>query len=128
MCIICYASEQQSNMLKNVFLSKILKVIPILILVAVFGCVLHITPQISHNLSDSHSEESASQVTCVDQQVSRLCSTRDHVAAMFVATLPPHFTVSTQNLFLASVSYYDTGQYSPYTKEYLYIKNNTFLI
>lgn len=115
-------------MLKNAILSRISKIIPVLILLGVFACVLHITPQVSHNLSDSHSEESAAQVTCVDHQVSGLCPTKDHVTAMFVATLPPHFTVSTQNLFLAHVSYYDTGQYSPRTKEHLYIKNNAFLI
>jgi hypothetical protein len=97
-------------------------------LVGIFLCVIHITPQIPHHVSDSHSDESSVQVACIDHQASRACSTEDQVMMVSIAALHPHQTEATQNLFLTSEPHYDTSQYEPYTRERLYIKNNTFLI
>ena len=116
------------TILKKIILSRISKVIPVLILLGVSACVLHVTPQISHDVSGSHSAKSSAQIACIDHQVSRSCSTEDHAVAMFIAAPPPHPTGLTQNLPLTYAPFDDDSQYGPYARERLYIKNNTFLI
>ena len=102
-------------------------VLPLLVLMGFFACVVHITPQ-SHHITDSHIEHSTDLALCVDHQGSASLSQRDSNQVLQVAILTP---LSMKSLLVLNTDFISSPVvklYPPPNKTSLYIKNNTFMI
>ncbi len=114
-------------MLKKFKSLKVFLIIPALVLLGFFACVVHILPQ-PHHVTDSHAEHNTNQVSCVDHQGVVYLSHKDHSEFIQVALLP---NTRIEPIFVTNIDFnYSnwTEIYSPPNKTPLYLKHNTFLI